>query len=93
MVNTKLICKYQSNMASKPIDIRWIITDSKAYWKNMYRILLKTAFRGCKKNNHDSNTSFVTQAFGPFSLTKLELILYFFQLTNRGTLSLIRCDR
>ncbi len=38
--------KFLTSMASKPINIGWIVTGSQSYWKNMYSILLRTFFRG-----------------------------------------------
>ena len=41
-----------SSMASKPINIRWIRTDSQPYWKIMYSIVLQTIFHEYLNKNH-----------------------------------------
>ena len=55
---------FSFNMASKPINIRWIWTGFQPYWRIMYSIVLETIFHKYSNKNHKINTSFVNPGLG-----------------------------
>ena len=54
------ICKLLFSMASKPINIRWIRTGSRPYWKIICSIVLQTIFHEYWNRNYKIKSSFVS---------------------------------
>ena len=79
--------QFISSISLKPMNMHWIRTGYKPYWKIMYCRQFST---DNKIKNNNSNTSFVSR---PLRAYKTGINLIIFQFTIHGILYVIKCNK